>query len=165
MLKKNKFPIKYLPKNLTKKDKKIIKSGLIKTKKLYKKGIYYKRQKIKSYKSKKSKHILNAEKMYNIKNLKINNELAKKTKCSIKALNDIVKKGQGAFYSSGSRPNQTPHSWGYARLASSITGGKASVVDYHILKDGCLKNSKPLLLANKLMKNKKKLPNVPKVQF
>ena len=48
-------------------------------------------------------------------------------------VDEIVKKGQGAYYSSGSRPNQTGHSWGRARLASSITGGKASAVDYKIL--------------------------------
>ena len=40
-------------------------------------------------------------------------------------ISTIIKKGQGAYYSSGSRPNQTPHSWGYARLGSSISGGKA----------------------------------------
>ena len=53
----------------------------------------------------------------------------KKTGCSIEALKKIVNKGEGAYYSSGSRPNQTSHSWGYARLASAITGGKAAAVD------------------------------------
>ena len=41
-----------------------------------------------------------------------------------------MKKGQGAYYSSGSRPNQSAHSWGYARLASAITGGKSAAVDF-----------------------------------
>ena len=50
----------------------------------------------------------------------------------------------GAYFSSGSRPNQTPHSWGYARLASSITGNNASIVDYKILKKGCKKKVKHL---------------------
>ena len=44
-------------------------------------------------------------------------------------------KGQGAYFSSGSRPNQTGHSWGYARMASAITGGKAAAIDYHILEN------------------------------
>jgi hypothetical protein len=57
-----------------------------------------------------------------------------------------VKKGQAAYYSSGSRPNQTASSWGLARLASSITGKKASIVDYHILKKECKPMSIPLLL-------------------
>ena len=148
-----KLPIKYLPNKLSKKDKDIIKKALIKTRKQYKKKIYITRKKVSSFKSKKSQHVKNAENIYKIKNLKINNELAKKTGCSIKALNQILKKGQGAYYSSGSRPNQTGHSWGYARLASAITSGKAAAVDFNILKDGCKKGSKALKLA---VKSKKK---------
>jgi hypothetical protein len=140
-------PLKYIPNILTKKDKKQQKKQLIKSRKAYKKGIYIHRKSVNSYKSKKSKHILNAEKIYKIKNLNVNKILSKKTGCSIKALNKIVKKGQGAYYSSGSRPNQTPHSWGIARLASSITSGKAAAVDYNILQEGCNKNSKALKLA------------------
>ena len=60
-----------------------------------------------------------------------------KTGCKSSALNKIVRKGEGAYYSSGSRPNQTPQSWGIARLASSITGGKAAAVDYDIITEGC----------------------------
>jgi len=148
-----KIPIKYLPIKLSKKDKDIIKKALIKTRKQYKKKIYITRKKVSSFKSKKSQHVKNAEKIYKIKNLKINNELAKKTGCSIKSLKQILKKGQGAYYSSGSRPNQTGHSWGYARLSSAITSGKAAAVDFNILKDGCKKGSKALKLA---LKSKKK---------
>ena len=64
-------------------------------------------------------------------------------------LKKIVKKGQGAYYSSGSRPNQTAQSWGLARLASAITAGKAAAVDYNILEKGCKHNSKALTLAKK----------------
>jgi len=60
-----------------------------------------------------------------------------------------VKKGEGAYYSSGSRPNQTAQSWGYARLASALTGGPSSVIDYHILRDGCASNSRPLKMARR----------------
>ena len=38
----------------------------------------------------------------------------------------------GAYYSSGSRPNQTPFSWGNARLASVIMGGPARKIDKKI---------------------------------
>jgi hypothetical protein len=85
--------------------------------------------------------------MYNIEKIVPNAALAAATGCSINSLNQIVRKGEGAFYSSGSRPNQTPQSWGYARLASAITGGKAAAVDYAILKNGCDKRSKALRLA------------------
>ena len=44
----------------------------------------------------------------------------------------IIDKGMGAYYSSGSRPNQTPHSWGYGRLGSVILGGPARKVDKNI---------------------------------
>lgn len=132
-----KIPVRYLPSRLTRKDRKKQLLGLSRSRKAYKKGKYIPRPKVVSFKSQKSKHILRAEKMYNVERILPNKELARKTKCSIAALKQIVKKGEGAYYSSGSRPNQTAQSWGYARLASSITGGKASAVDYAILERGC----------------------------
>lgn len=146
------IPKRYVPKTLSKRDKKKQKKMIQKSRKDYKKKIYKTRKRVDSFKSKKSQHILSAEKIYKINKVKVDNELAKKTGCSIKALNDIVKKGQGAYYSSGSRPNQTGHSWGLARLASSVTGGKASVIDYNILESGCGKNSRALKLAKKARK-------------
>ena len=44
----------------------------------------------------------------------------------------IIEKGMGAYYSSGSRPNQTPMSWGRARLASVIMGGPSRRIDKDI---------------------------------
>ena len=66
--------------------------------------------------------------------------------------NKIYRRGLGAYYSSGSRPNQTGHSWGRARLASAITGGKAAAVDYNILQKGCRSNRKALRLAKQARK-------------
>ena len=145
------IPLKYAPNKLTRKDKKKQKSMLKKSRKDYKKGKYYTRKKVESYDSKESPHIKNAKRIYNVENMSIP-ELAKKTSCKQSALSKIVKKGQGAYFSSGSRPNQTAHSWGMARLASSITGGKAAAVDYNILEKGCSKNSKALKLAKKSRK-------------
>ena len=159
-------PIKYLPKRLTRKDKKRQAKQLKKSRAAYKKGNYIHRKPVKSFKSKKSQHILNAEKIYKIKNLNVNKILSKKTGCSIKALNKIVKKGQGAYYSSGSRPNQSAHSWGIARLASSISGGKAAAIDYNILVEGCNNNSKALKLAKKSrIKNGYGTRKVPKTKL
>ena len=45
---------------------------------------------------------------------------------------EVVKKGKGAYYSSGSRPNQTAESWGKARMYSYIMGGKTRKYDQHI---------------------------------
>ena len=144
-----KFPMRYLPKYLTANDKSKQVKMLLKSKKLYKQKKYYTRKHVASYKNKKSNHILNAQKIYNIKNVTPNKELALKTGCTLEALNKIVKKGEGAYYSSGSRPNQTAQSWGLARLASSITSGKAAAIDYDIIKEGCNHKKKAFLLATK----------------
>jgi hypothetical protein len=137
---------------LTQKDKKKQIKMLTKSKKLYKKNKYYTRKPLSSYKNKKSKHILNARKIYNIQSITPSNELALKTGCKLSALKQIVKKGEGAYYSSGSRPNQTPQSWGLARLASSLTSGKAAAVDYDIISKGCDHKKTAFILANKSRK-------------
>lgn len=147
-----KIPLRYVPHKLTKKDKLKQKNALQKSRKLYKKGKYFTRPKVTSFKSKPSKHILNAQKMYDIENISPSKELAEKTGCSINALRQIVKKGEGAYYSSGSRPNQTAQSWGYARLASAITSGKSAAVDYKILERGCKHKGKAFKLATKAKK-------------
>lgn len=142
------IPVRYIPKGLTKKDKLAQKNQLVKSRKLYKKGTYYTRKRVASYKSKPSSHIENARKIYKIDNITPNQKLADVTGCSLDALNKIVNKGAGAYFSSGSRPNQTAQSWGLARLASSITGGKSAAVDYAILEEGCNHNKKAFKLAN-----------------
>jgi DNA-binding Xre family transcriptional regulator len=147
-----KINLRYLPKRLTKKDRKRQARELMKSRRLYKKGIYHARPKVTSFKSKKSDYIIKAEKMYNVDKIGSTNELAKATGCSKKALAKIINKGAGAYYSSGSRPNQSAQSWGIARLASSITGGKAAAVDYNILEEGCKPNSKALTLAKRARK-------------
>ena len=147
-----KIPLRYIPKNLSRKDYKKQLNMINKSRKLYKKNKYYTRKHLTSFHSKKSKHILNAEKMYNISKIAPSKELSKKTGCSINAFKQIIKKGEGAYYSSGSRPNQTAQSWAIARLASAISGGKASLVDINILEKGCNPNSKALKLAKKLAK-------------
>jgi hypothetical protein len=150
-----KIPIRYLPNKLSKKDKKKQVNMIIKSKKLYKQNKYYTRSKLPSYKNKTSNHIVNARKLYNINNITPNKNLSIKTGCSINALKQIVKKGEGAYFSSGSRPNQTAQSWGLARLASSITSGKAAAVDYNILEKGCDHKKKAFILANKARKKYK----------
>lgn len=146
---------KYIPGILTRKDYKLQKSMLNRSVKNYKNGKYYTRIQVKSFKSKKSPHVVKAQRVYNIDKIIASNELSTKSGCKKVGLVKIIQKGKGAYYSSGSRPNQTAHSWGRARLASAITGGKSSIVDYHILKKYCNKNSKAIRFANKL-RNKTK---------
>ena len=79
---KIKFPIRYLPFSLSKKDKQKQIKMLLKSKTLYKKDKYYTRKKLSSYKNKPSKHIIRAKKIYNIDKIVPNKELSLKTGCS-----------------------------------------------------------------------------------
>jgi hypothetical protein len=149
------IPLRYLPTGLTRKDQRKQRRMLLNSRKQYKENIYVKRTRVKSFKSKTSNHIVDAQRIYGITNVKPSEELATKTGCSLASLKQIVKKGEGAYYSSGSRPNQTAQSWGLARLASSITSGKAAAVDYNIIDKGCKHDKKAYLLANKSRKKYK----------
>ena len=146
---KIKIPRRYLPSLKEIKDSAKQVKMLMKSRKQYTKGKFFTRKKLKSYKSKPSNHVTDARKIYGIENVAPNKELAKKTGCSLSALKQIVRKGEGAYFSSGSRPNQTAQSWGLARLASSITAGKSAAVDYNILEKGCDHKKKAFLLAKK----------------
>jgi hypothetical protein len=141
----NKIKKKYYS-QLSLKDKKNQISMIEKSRRMYKKGKYFTRKKL-NYPVKISPHILRAQKLYGVKIIPTK-ELAEKTGCSLNALKQIVKKGEGAYYSSGSRPSQTAHSWAYARLASAVSGGKASKIDFHIIKT-CNKTKKAYKLAIK----------------
>ena len=142
-------PMRYVPRTLLRKDRRKQIAMLKRSRRMYKRGEFYGRTtKLKSYPHVASKHVVAARRMYHVDRIIPNAALAKATGCSVGSLRKIVKKGEGAFYSSGSRPNQTPQSWGYARLASAITGGKAAAVDYAILQNGCKPNSGALRRAN-----------------
>jgi hypothetical protein len=147
-----KVPIRYLPSSLSNRDKLKQKEMLLKSRKMYKKKQYFTRKPLQSYKNKTSKHILNARKIYKIDKIIPNKQLSKATGCSIDSLKEIVRKGEGAYFSSGSRPNQTAQSWGLARLASSITAGKSAAVDFNILDKGCNHNKKAFKMAKQSRK-------------
>jgi len=113
---------KYVPKSLSKSDrKKQIES------------IFYGRDRpqLRSFKSKKSKWTEKAEKYF-----KGDTSLSNMTKIldvPLKSLREIIKKGKGAYYTSGSRPNQTPESWGRGRLYSVLFGGPSRDIDKKIV--------------------------------
>lgn len=154
-MKKLSVPLRYIPNYLTKKDKTRQKKMLQKSRSMYKRKQYYTRKKVKSFKSKPSSHVKDAQKMYKLDAIAPNPKLSRATGCSVNALKQIVKKGEGAYFSSGSRPNQTSQSWGIARLASSVTGGKSAAIDFNILEKGCQHNKKAFLLAKKSRKKYK----------
>ena len=126
---KKKYPKKYTNK-LSRKDKQKQLQGLRRSSKSYKKGKYYTRPKMKSFKNKKSSWTQKFHELYpNAKSLK---EIEKVTGIPKKALMEVKKKGMGAYYSSGSRPNQTAESWGKARMYAYIFGSPTRKVDKHI---------------------------------
>jgi len=112
---------KYVPKSLTPADrKKQIKS--------IKEG--KDRPKVKSFTSKRSSWV---EKFENKYKTKINDyKFISKNIIKKAGIDKILDKGRGAYYSSGSRPNQTAESWARARLASVIMGGPARRIDKDI---------------------------------
>jgi hypothetical protein len=130
-------PLRYVPRNLTKKDRARQLGELRKSRRMYRQGKYYVRRPVASYTRRRSKHVTRAMRIYGVSSMRPTAELARKTGCTLRTLKKIVNKGRGAYYSSGSRPNQTADSWGYARLASALTGGPAARVDAHLLGPGC----------------------------
>tara|TARA_B100000519_G_C14251942_1_gene442910 strand:- start:518 stop:1057 length:540 start_codon:yes stop_codon:yes gene_type:complete len=128
--KKKRLPKHYTARLSTKDRQKQIKS-IRRSSKAYQKGKYIQRPKLKSYKHKKSSWVTKFETKYG-KDVKTYKEIEKATGIPAKALRKVVKKGKGAYYSSGSRPNQTATSWGKARMYSYIMGGPTRRVDQHI---------------------------------
>ena len=132
-----KIPKRYIPFGLSKKDTVKQREGIRRSRKAYTKRKYVDRPHLKSFVSKPSSHVSRAIKKFGVESMAPTPTLARATGCKVWALKKIINKGEGAYYSSGSRPNQTPQSWGYARLASALTGGPAAKVDADILQSGC----------------------------
>jgi len=91
------------------------------------------RPKLKDVKTKKSKWTTKADEYFK-GNTSISN-ISKTLGVSKTGLNKIIKKGEGAYYSSGSRPNVTARQWGVVRLYSVLFGGPARSVDKDIVKE------------------------------
>ena len=90
------------------------------------------RPKLKNVGTKRSVHVVKFEKKYGKKitdDAWISKNLLRRA-----GIKQIISKGIGAYYSSGSRPNTTPQQWARARLASALTGGGASKTDKAILE-------------------------------
>ena len=125
-----KIPKQYAPKSLTPEDrKKQIKS--------IKEG--KERPKVESFKSKPSTYVEQDKKKTGLPvNFdKLADKLTrtdKRKKEVRKGLEEIYDKGRSAYFSSGSRPNQTPESWGKARAASVLVGGPSRKIDKKIVE-------------------------------
>jgi len=60
--------------------------------------------------------------------------ISRKINVPIKGLKEIIDRGEGAYYSSGSRPNVSASQWGKARLYSVLFGGNARKSDADIVR-------------------------------
>ena len=115
------IPKKYLPDSLTKEDKEKQKKSIEEGKD---------RPKVDSFKSRRSKWVIQFEKKYGTNIM--DDDFIIKNIISKEGLKQILAKGMAAYYSSGSRPNQTKESWCRARLASVILDGPARKIDKNI---------------------------------
>ena len=123
------LPPQYI-RGLSRKDKKKQLRNLKTAKRSYKRGKYVARPKLKSFKEKKSSWTQKFHKLHpEAKTLK---QISDVTGIPKPALSAVKRKGMGAYYSSGSRPNQTAESWGLARMYSYILGGPTRKIDHHI---------------------------------
>lgn len=146
------IPLKYVPLRLSAADKQKQIRMLKESRKAYRQGRYITRKKLSSYPHRPSHHVTNAKRIYHLDHIGATPALARASGCSISALQQIIKKGEGAYFSSGSRPSQTAQSWGIARLASALTGGKSATIDFAILEKGCRHTGKAFKLAQKSLK-------------
>ena len=111
------IPERYIPQNLSNRDKKIQRKNIVKSRKLYRKNKYFTRPKLSSFKSTPSKHVKTAKKMYNITTIKPSRKLAMKTGCSKKTLTAIVDKGRAAYYSGGFSTEPDPGFLGHCKIS------------------------------------------------
>jgi hypothetical protein len=136
--KNSEFPKRYTS-GLSKEDKKKQEKQLKKSVEDYKKGKFTNRKKLESFKSKPSSYVEQVKKKTGLPvNFdKLADKLTrtdKREKEVRKGLEEIYDKGRAAYYSSGSRPNQTPESWGKSRAASVLVGGPSRKIDKKIVE-------------------------------
>lgn len=120
-----KIPEKYLPKSLTPSQRKKQKKSIIEGKD---------RPKLKGLKSRRSSWTVMAHEYFGQAPsiYQIRDALGLK---SIRPLKDIIKRGEKAYYTSGSRPNVSPEQWGRARLYAVVFGSEgARKADGDIIK-------------------------------
>lgn len=111
------IPKRYLPDTLKGKDRQAQIKSIFEEKKRPKTKV----------KSRKSKYTAKFDREYGetldfMDGKRSKKNIAKITGIPFKAIDEVYKKGEGAYYSSGSRPNQTVQSWARGRLYGYIMG-------------------------------------------
>lgn len=114
---KKKVPTRYVPKTLSKKERRKQIDSILK-------GEDRPNQ---DKKTKRSGWAVKFEKKYNTNIM--DDEFIEKNIISKKGKELILKKGRAAYYTSGSRPFVSAEQWARGRLASVIMGGKSRRID------------------------------------
>lgn len=129
------IPKKYVPDYLSTEDKIKARKNIIESRENYKKGIFTPRIKLKSAKTRKSNWTTKFKSKYgDLNKEQIIKLLEDKGAINAdEAIEAILKKGKGAYYSGGSRPLQTAFSWAWARVYSVLLGGHSRNVDIEIV--------------------------------
>tara|TARA_R110002073_G_scaffold30442_2_gene94895 strand:- start:153 stop:569 length:417 start_codon:yes stop_codon:yes gene_type:complete len=117
---KRKVPVRYLPKTLSKTERKKQVQSILEGKD---------RPNMKK-KTRRSGWAIKFEKKY--KTNIMDDEFIEKNIISKEGKEQILDKGRGAYYSSGSRPFVSAEQWARGRLASVIMGGKSRRIDEKI---------------------------------
>lgn len=129
------IPNKYVPDYLSKEDKIKARKNIIESRENYKKGMFTPRIKLKSAKTRKSNWTTKFKSKYGDLNKdQIVDLLQSKGAINAdEAIEAILKKGKGAYYSGGSRPIQSSFSWAWGRVYSVLMGGHSRKVDINIV--------------------------------
>ena len=127
------YPVKYV-KGLSEKDKLTHKKEMDRRKKAWKERKFdafreHKPRKLESYRHKKSPWVQQFHRLYPRTPLTKASAIRDEFGVRVSEQATILKKGMGAYMSSGSRPGQTGRSWALARLASVLLGGPACTYD------------------------------------
>tara|TARA_E500000318_G_C3533826_1_gene201729 strand:+ start:815 stop:1231 length:417 start_codon:yes stop_codon:yes gene_type:complete len=119
---KRRIPKKYIPKGLSKKDKEKQLKSIFEGKK---------RPKLSSAPPKKrSPFVEQFKKKYGVPITDL--DWIDKNLLAREGIDQVLKKGRAAYFTSGSRPNVSQHQWAYARLGSVLLNKKARRVDKKI---------------------------------
>lgn len=132
-----KIPKRYIPRTLSKEDREKQRKEIIKSRKEFEKGKFKVRPKLESFKSRESTWTQKAKEKGiagspQVIASKITRTPKRKAEV-LKGIKEIEAKGKAAYFTSGSRPNQTPTSWARARTYSVLFGGPSRKVDKAIV--------------------------------
>ena len=131
-----KVPRRYIPKQLTRKDRKIQQRELKRSRRLYQQGKYYTRTKLASFPTKVSPHILAARKVYNITDVRPSALLAKKNGLFVKGFTAYCEERSRGIFFIGVAPKSNWPLLGVCSIGKCHYGGESFRRRLYYLKNG-----------------------------